>query len=395
MGTALSQKIVSHIQDTGRPLTFFQFMEMALYDEEYGYYATGGDRARLKVPASLIGLDGGDYYTAPCVSSFFAQALARQLREVDALLGYPSEFTLLEMGPGHGQCMKDVLEEITRADPGLFSRLNVILIEPSGFLRQIQERTLEDLSHRANITWVKDLCDLPDNSVHGFVMSNELVDAFPVHRVRMERDGFKEIYVNHVEGQFVEQLDEPSTDELTKTLRELDANLPVGFTTEINVSAMTWMQQVARVVGRGVVVTIDYGHTSQDYFSPVRKDGTLLCYFRHTVSTNPYEHIGEQDITAHVNFSNLAQVGEKAGLSVTGFTNLMHFLMSLGIEEMVAGFDQESEEIQAAVELLRPQGMGTTFKVLVQHKDVDASSLRALRHRPFFEHVLIPEGGGT
>lgn len=390
--TPLSQKISSRIREAGRPLTFAQFMEMALYDLDHGYYMTGGDRSRLESSALAIGMAGGDFYTAPCLSPFLAKCLARQLQEIDDLLGQPPEFTLLEMGPGDGQFIKDVLDAVARFDPGLSSKLSVILVESSPYLRSIQERMLEPNSKAAKIIWASNLGALDDDSLVGMVLSNELVDAFPVNRVRMTGEGLKEIYVNHVDGQFVEQLEDPSTDELSDSLKALDVDLPVGFTTEINLNAIDWMQQVARVLCRGVVVTIDYGHTSQDYISPMRKDGTLLCYYCHTVATNPYERIGEQDMTAHVNFSSLAQVGEQAGLSLTGFTNLMHFLMSLGIDEMVAGYDQESKEVQAAVQLLRPQGMGTTFKVMIQHKGLEVPKLQALRHRPFFEHVLIPVG---
>lgn len=390
MGTPLSQKIASHIRETNRPITFSQFMDMALYDGEHGYYATGGNRGRMNLPSSPIGMDGGDFYTAPCVSPFLAKALVRQLQEVDALLGHPSEFTLLEMGPGEGLLMKDVLEEIGKVDTSLYSRLVVVLVERSAYLRGKQEETLKGYSQTVQITWATDVEALNNDSLVGVVVSNELVDAFPVHRVRMTQEGLKEIFVNFIDGQFVEQLGEPSTDELLNTLKELEVELPVGFTTEINVHAVGWIQHVARVLRRGVVMTIDYGHTSQDYFSPMRKSGTLMCYYRHTVTTNPYERIGEQDMTAHVNFSSLAQVGERAGLSLTGFTNLMHFLMSLGIDEMVAEYDQESEEVQAAIQLLRPQGMGTTFKVLIQHKGLESPNLQALRHRPFFEHVLTP-----
>jgi len=386
--TPLSQKISSRIREAGHPLTFAQFMEMALYDPDYGYYMTGGDRCSGENSASPIGMDGGDYYTAPCLSPFLAKCLARQLQEIDELLEQPTEFTLLEMGPGEGRFMKDVLDEVTRLDPGLCARLSIILVESSPYLRRLQERMLEANSKTAKIMWASNLGVLDDDSLVGMVLSNELVDAFPVHRVRMTSEGLKEIYVNHVGGQFVEQLEAPSTDELSNSLKAFDVDLPVGFTTEINLNAVDWMQQVARVLRRGVVVTIDYGHTSQDYVSPVRKDGTLLCYYRHTVATNPYERIGEQDMTAHVNFSSLALVGEQAGLSLTGFTNLMHFFMSLGIDEMVAEYDQESDEVQAVVQLLRSEGMGTTFKVLIQHKGLEVPTLQALRHRPFFEHVL-------
>ena len=368
-------------------------MELALYDETHGYYSTGGNRGGMKTSISPIGLEGGDFYTTPCLSPFLARAFVRQLMEVDELLGHPPTFTLLEMGPGEGRFMKDVIEEIEKTDGSFFSRLRVILVERSAFLRSIQEAVLGSCADK--ISWRTDLNELQDGTVVGVVVSNELVDAFPVHRVQREKDGLKEIYVDFVDDQFVEQLGEPSNERIFNFLKELDVDLPVGFTTEINLHAVEWMQHVARILRQGVVFTIDYGHTSQDYVSPVRKDGTLLCYYRHTVSTNPYERVGEQDMTAHVNFTSLAQVGEKAGLSLTGFTNLMHFLMSLGIDDMVADLEQESEAMKSAIELLRPQGMGTTFKVLVQHKGFDASRLQALRHRPFFEHVLNPVECGT
>jgi len=388
--TPLSDKIASWIQEAGTPITFARFMDMALYDPDHGYYTTGGNRARTGDSSSPIGMEGGDFYTAPCVSPFLAKSLVRQLQEVDALLENPPEFTLLEMGPGEGRLIHDVIDEMATQDLGLLSRLTVILVERSPYLRTFQEQALSAYSSRMKIHWIADLDSLDAESFVGVVVSNELVDAFPVHRVRMESECLKEIYVNYVDGQFVEHLDEPSTDELLNTLKALDVELPDGMTTEINVNAVGWMQQVARVLRRGVVLTIDYGHTSQDYFSPTRKDGTLMCYYRHTVTTNPYERIGEQDMTAHVNFSRLAQVGDTAGLTLTGFTNLMHFFMGLGIDEMVAGYAQESEEVKAAIELLRHQGMGTTFKVLVQHKGLEAPNLQALKHRAFFDGALMP-----
>jgi len=395
VATPLSQKIASCILESGSPMTFARFMEMALYDSEHGYYSTGGNRSELASHASPIGMQGGDFFTAPCVSPFLAHCTVRQLQEIDGLLGHPSQFTILEMGPGEGRFIKDLLDQIARRDSDFYSRLSVILVEQSPYLQTLQEQALASLHEQTAVTWISDLKSLKDGSVLGVFLSNELVDAFPVHRVRMEKDGLKEIYVDHVAGTFVELSDDPSTDELSQFLKAVDVELPVGFATEINLNALNWMQQVARVLYRGVVLTVDYGHTSQDYFSPERKDGTLICYYQHSVGTNPYERIGEQDMTAHVNFSSLAQTGEQAGLELTGFTNLMHFLMSLGIDEMVADFDQGSDEVNSTIELLRPHGMGTVFKVLIQHKSLEVSTLQALRHRPFFEHVLIPAGCGT
>jgi len=204
----------------------------------------------------------------------------------------------------------------------------------------------------------------------------------------MGEDGLQELYVTGKNDELMEVADEPSTSELSSFLTDLDVALPVGFTTEINLEAVRWIEHVARVLDRGVVITIDYGHTARDYFATERRRGTLLGYHRHTVSTNPYTRVGEQDLTAHVNFSSLALTGERAGLTTTGFTNLMHFLMSLGIDELLSGYDQESAEVQAVAQLLRPHGMGTTFKILMQHKGLEIATLRGLRHRPFFDSAF-------
>ena len=145
-------------------------------------------------------------------------------------------------------------------------------------------------------------------------------------------------------------------------------------------------------MGQGIVLTIDYGHTAKDYYDPRRKDGTLLCYHRHSVNPNPYLQMGDQDITAHVNFSALAVTGERAGLSVVGFSNLTNFLIGLGVEQMVGNLEPESKEVQSAIQILRPNGMGQTFKVLIQQKGMESPSLRGLRFRPFFDSALLGQG---
>ncbi len=132
------------------------------------------------------------------------------------------------------------------------------------------------------------------------------------------------------------------------------------------------MEQVARRMDRGFVLTIDYGHTAQDLYGPERKDGTFLCYFQQLTDDVPFIRVGEQDMTAHVDFSSLAAVGEKQGLHVTGFTNQMSFLMGLGVEDMIGQLDPESPEFRAAIHLLKPDGMGRTFKMLVQHEGMSS-----------------------
>lgn len=386
----LVKHMAALIRETG-PLTFAQFMELALYHEEHGYYTTGGGRSVSAT--SPIGRERGDFFTAPSLSPVLAKCLVRQLEEIDERLGHPPVFHLVEMGPGDGTLLRGLLQECQEQQTLLLPRLACTLVERSPAFRRRQQETLAAWQEQGQgIQWVDNLQSIPEGSLTGTLLSNELVDAFPVHRVRMGEDGLQELYVTSHDHALQEQWAEPSTPELASFLSDLDVTLPVGFTTEINLEALNWIEQVARVLDRGVVITIDYGHTAQDYFAPERKNGTLMGYHRHTVSTNPYTRVGEQDLTAHVNFSSLAHTGERVGLTTTGFTNLQHFLMSLGIEGLVEGCDQESETVQAAAQLLRPHSMGTTFKVLMQHKGIVVPTLRGLRHRAFFESVLTGAG---
>jgi len=297
-------------------------MELALYEETIGYYMKGAGLPRSRT--SPIGMEGGDFFTAPCLSPLLARCLVRQLVEIDDCLGHPAVFHLVEMGPGDGTLLRDMLQECDERHADLLSRLACVLVERSPALRRHQQDTLSAwATHEGGIRWVDDVSRLSGDGLTGMLFSNELVDAFPVHRVRMERDGLRELYVTRRHGEFVEIAGEPSTPELALFLADLGVELPDGFTTEINLNAVRWIEQVARVLDRGVVVTIDYGHTSRDYFSRERRNGTLMGYYRHRVSTNPYTLVGEQDLTAHVNFSSLARAGGQAGLATTGLTNLI------------------------------------------------------------------------
>jgi SAM-dependent MidA family methyltransferase len=235
---------------------------------------------------------------------------------------------------------------------------------------------------------VEDLQSLPPSSVAGLLFSNELPDAFPVHRIEMRDGRAWEVHVGYEHGHLVEQLKPVAHAALERHLSDLNLTLPNGYRAEVNLQALTWMEQVAGAMDRGVVITIDYGHTAQDLYNADRSDGTLLCYYSQLTSENPYERVGEQDMTSHVDFSSLAAVGETHGLHVTGYTNQLSFLMGLGVEDMVGRLEPESPEFRAAIHLLRPDGMGTTFKVLVQHKGIEAPSLDGLLYKPFFGEAL-------
>ena len=255
-----------------------------------------------------------------------------------------------------------------------------------------KQRLLELTGTGVNIAWVLDLDAVSADSITGVFLSNELVDAFPVHRLVKRPLGLREIFVGWDGSRFIEIEAPPFSPDLEAYFARIGISLEVGQQAEVNLQALEWMRQVGTRLRRGLVVTIDYGHAAADLFAPARKTGTLLGYYRHTVSDSPYVHVGQQDLTAHVDFTSLALAGQDMGLEVTGFTNQLHFLIGLGIESTFADLDPESPQSAAMRELLRPDGMGTTYKILIQHKGMSAPQLDGLRSRPYFLDALrLPE----
>ena len=374
--------IASEIAASG-PIPFVHFMELALYHPQFGYYM------RPPEPGSeRIGWNG-DFYTSSDVHPILGQALARQALQVDALMGHPDPFTVVEMGPGKGLLAQHFLSACQTVSSSLARRLHFVLIERSPAMRVLQQRHLQPwLGQTGRVTWLEDLSSLAPASVTGLMFSNELPDAFPVHRVQVVGNELREVFVDVRDGRFMECLKPLSNPAIEVYLQRLGVKLPDGYRTEINLFALSWMRQVADSLGRGVVLTIDYGHSAQDLYGPDRSKGTFLCYYSQMASEDPYVRIGQQDMTAHVDFTSLAVVGEAAGLSLTGFTNQMSFLMGLGVEEMLSQLEPDSPGFRAALHLLKPEGMGCTFKVLVQHKGIGQPLLDGLSFKPFFGSVL-------
>ncbi len=384
----LIQKLIEEIAVHG-PLTFARFMEQTLYNKEYGYYMTQAVEPDQS-SRERIGWEG-DFFTAPELSPILAKTLVRQVLEIDAQLGHPSPFTCVEMGGGNGTFAADFLQQCRQIAPDFLSRLCYSLVERSPSLQSLQQSRIREAmgNHgERQLSWVSAVEHLDADSVVGMMFSNELVDAFPVHRVALHNDHLQEIFVDYAEGQFVERLGPLSSPRLEEYVHRHHVVLQEGQASELHVAAEQWVSQVARVLRKGVVITIDYGHTGSDYYAADRKDGTLICYYQHAISTNPYTRVGEQDMTAHVNFSALAKAGKECGLFPVGFTTLANWLMGLGVGEIVDGQDSESHDVHALSELLRPHGMGTTFKVLVQTKGIEPVPLQGLRYRAFFDDVL-------
>jgi len=374
--------IASEIAQFG-PIPFVRFMDLALYHPQSGYYMRPPEKGTERIGWS------GDFYTSSDVHSILGQALAKQARQIDALLGHPTPFTVVEMGAGKGLLARDFLAAILARQDSLHHRLRYVLVERSPAMQNLQRQNLAPWMNKPSlVTWVENLDSLAPQSITGLFFSNELVDAFPVHRIQMSGEQPQELFVDYRDGKFVEVLKPLSTPQLAAYLRRLKLTLPEGYRTEFNLLALEWMSQVAQALARGIVLTIDYGHTAQDLYGPDRSRGTFLCYCHQMASDNPFERIGLQDMTAHVDFSSLATVGQDAGLSVTGFTNQMSFLMGLGIEDMIARLEPESPEFRAAIHLLKPDGMGRTFKILVQHKGIERPTLDGLTFTPFFGTAL-------
>jgi SAM-dependent MidA family methyltransferase len=373
--------IASEISRVGA-IPFARFMELALYHPQFGYYMRASDPGTERIGWN------GDFYTSSDVHPILGQALARQAIQVDRLLGHPEPFTIVEMGPGKGLLAKHVLTHLL-ASQSLAQRLRVVLIECSPVMRTVQQQQLAPwLGSSGLVSWLEDVTSLAPESVTGLMLSNELPDAFPVHRVQKIGEVLKEIFVEVRDGRFVECLRDLSTPEIQDYLARLHIELPDGYRTEINLRAPVWMRQVADSMKRGVVITIDYGHSAEDLYGSERSKGTLLCYRSQMASEDPFVRVGLQDMTAHVDFTTLATVGEEAGLSVTGYTNQMSFLMGLGAEEMIAQLTPETPEFRAALHLLKPEGMGRTFKILIQHKGLEAPALDGLIFKPFFGSAL-------
>lgn len=374
--------IASEIAASG-PIPFVRFMELALYHPQYGYYMRPPEFGSERIGWS------GDFYTSSDVHPILGQALAKQAVQIDALLGSPDPFTVVEMGPGKGLLASDFLGAVSSKNSNLAARIRYVLIERSPAMRTLQQRALDPwLSQPGRVTWLEEVTSLAPSSIVGLLFSNELPDAFPVHRIQMAGNELREIFVAVQEGRFVECLRPLSNPAIQDYVQRLHLSFPDGYRTEINLQALGWMKQVAESLDRGVAITIDYGHSAQDLYGPDRSQGTFLCYYSQMATDDPYVRVGYQDMTAHVDFTSLATVGEEAGLSVTGFTNQMSFLMGLGVEEMIDRLEPETPEFRAAIHLLKPEGMGRTFKILVQHKGVQRPELDGLAFKPFFGSAL-------
>jgi SAM-dependent MidA family methyltransferase len=374
-GEGLRRFILSQIKERG-PVPFSQFMEWCLYHPEHGYY-------RSERPK--IGKDG-DYYTSPCVHPLFGGMIAKQLSQMADLLGGET-FNVVEMGGGRGFLCEDILNWAKKNRPACYRLLKYHLLESAThFLREQKER-LSEYEKEGKVFWVETE-DFEDQKaqIQGCFLSNELIDAFPVHRVIFDHGDLKEIYVTQDDGQLKEDWSAPSDPRIVSYFQSMDIALQEGQKAEVNLEGLEWMERVARCLRRGFVLTIDYGYLSHELYAPHRTEGTLLCYHQHRISENPYERLGEQDITTHVNFTSLIKKGEEVGLRFTGLVPQYQFLIGLGLLQEMESLEKrmstkDSLQLRLSLKhLIEPEiGMGEVFKVLIQHKGIEKPKLDGLR----------------
>ena len=364
--TSVESEIRRRISQCG-PIPFAEFMDVALYWPEGGYYSATGGREEGPFGA------GGDYYTSPMAHPAFGALLAIQLYQFWLLLDRPNPFWVVEMGSGNGQLCDDILHIATSLPSGFPHCLRYLCLDRNyaGAL-PASSRAYRLLTDGA-----------PLRNLRGCVISNELLDSFPVHQVRMEQGHLREVYVA-LEGdglpgerRLVEQLGDPSTTALEGRLEELGIRLAEGQTAEINLGLDRWAELAAGALEAGFVLTIDYGRRAEELYSAeLRPRGSLVTYHRHTQTDAPYRHVGQQDITAQVDFTSVVNAGRRTGLETLGYTTQAQFLRNLGFDGLRRRINSTPLPVDQAVAnragllaLTRPDGLGD-FKVLVQAKGV-------------------------
>ena len=365
----LREKICEGIRAQG-PIPFSRYMEMCLYDEEFGYYSRH---------ASQFG-KAGDFYTSSDVHAVFGRLMARQFEEMWRVLGSPEKITVRELGPGRGLFAQDVLDWSEKKFPQFFRALQYVLDERSPALRERIERNLERHLHSGKAAFG---CTGCRNSGATIIFANEFFDALPVEIVSSQGS----LRIDSRDGKLAEIWVPASADEL-EFLDRYSVHPEPGERVEVQPEAQKQMNVVAEL-DRGFIIVIDYGYTREEQLAG-RHRGTLKAIRQHSVSANPYEAPGEQDITADVNFTALAAAAESRGMQVQKLVTQSQFLMGIGEANQFADafencrLPQERTKVALQLKhLVTPAGMGESFHVLVSSKGVERERVSALEGLSF------------
>ena len=364
----LRQTIEQEIREHG-PMPFSRYIELCLYHSELGYYSRNAEQFGK----------AGDFYTSSDVHAVFGRLLARQFEEIWRLLGSPNRIEILELGPGRGLFAQDVLDWSKKKFPEFFAALHYSLAEKSPALRQRLQATLERYFQSRKVSLAAEglVFDRIKNPV--IVFANEFFDALPVDIISPAG----QLRVSAKDGQLFETWYPPSPEAL-EFLDRYSVHPETGERVEASLIAQRYMSQIAAVIERGIIIAIDYGYTRQEQLAG-RHRGTIAAYRQHSVSENPYEAPGEQDITAHVNFTALAAAAEAQEMQVKPLVTQSQFLMGIGEHNQFADVFEDcklpQERAKVALQLkhlVTPAGMGETFHAMIASKGVDPEKVAEL-----------------
>jgi len=358
--SGLAERLRERIRREG-PITFCDWMRTVLYDEQEGYYC----RSDLQKWGRA-----GDYRTSPERSSFFAATFARYFAQLYEQLGRPRQWTIVEAGAGDGRFACGVLETFRDYFPSVFSATRYVVDEVGSHSRSLARERLEPFIDRIEFRALEEVEVDP-----GVVFSNELLDAFPVHRVVMQGGRLCEFYVNTgSNGDFEWTIGAPSTDLLANYFAQSQIQLAEGRAAEVNLEIGDWISKVAGRIRTGYLITVDYGADADElYSSPARAQGTLRGFHEHRLVQEVLAQPGEQDLTTTIDWTFAKRIGETMGLEIAAFDRLDKFLLAAGLLEQLELETQRNEGeaaklrlTTAAREMILPDGMAAHFQVMVQ-----------------------------
>jgi len=354
-------------------------MSLALYHPEYGYYARASRRTGRN----------GDFFTSVDVGPMFGALLGRQFAEmwramatVDPGAGIRdqgSTLDLVEAAASNGQLARDILDWAQVNDPEFYAACRVFLVESSPAARAAQQPMLTTHADKIAASSSR----MPD-AVHGIIYANELLDALPVHSVVMTEHGLREHYVDATpDGRLVERVGQPSTEALEQYLAAAGVRLEAGWRAEINLAALAWLTRATRALHRGFLLLIDYGHDARELYSATHAAGTLTSFRRHVAgdARSWLDDPGSRDITSHVDLTSVERVARELGCTTLGVLDQTYFLLALGLSDLIEQTGMslaETRQRLALKTLLLPGGLGSTHKVMVFAKGIDAPALRGL-----------------
>ena len=352
-----SKKIKEKIKKEGK-ITFARYMELVLYDKKLGYYSNENPY--------------NDYLTSPKIHPVFGILTGKRISELWKKSGCPSSFYIIEMGGGDGTLCRQILDFAEKKEPEFYRTIKYIIL----VINEKEGKTLKEISPLVQPIIYGDL-KIPLKNIEGCFLSNELPDAFPVHLVTRKNGELKEIFVMIEDGEIVETEDEPSTGELKNYFKKMGRKISEGNRVEVNMRMVEWIKEVSKTLKKGYVFTIDYGYMAEELFSPERKEGTLLCYYKHSLNRNPCKRAGYQDITTHVDFTTLVKEGQEYGLKAEEYKTQKDFLEALGIKDEINRLDRNqmnlidyNKNLKAMERLIDSRGLGR-IKILIQNKERD------------------------